>query len=456
MRLLIAVLIALSISSGGRLLALDAGVARMEITPDVGLPMMGFGGRIAEDVLDPLYVRAIVFRSGSVSVALVVYDLLFPFEDHIGEMISHRIRERTGVDQVIFSATHTHSGPAIHWETPLAEGEVLGALPEFEQKIIEKTIETVAAARGKLQPVKLGAGWGMADVGYNRLEKLADGGVRMKWANHEKHPMEPVDKTLGVIRIDELSGEPLAIMVNYACHPVIHGKPDANLMYSADFPGVLCRKVSQKVAGSPECIFFNGACGNINPYYAHSVDIPKPRLEEVGGELADEVIRVAGNIKTNEYPLTEVQSRIESLNAERRWNPDKTAAAGKGSTGAGEIADWIANRQKDLELRYSIVLLTPDIGIVGLPGEFFWEFQKQLRDQAPLDFLFVTGYTNECHGYFPTIEAAAAGGYGANDEAVRTASGTGEHLVVEALVSLNEMLDMLRDIPSSGNFDYKR
>jgi len=456
MRFLIIFVFLMAIINNKSLWALEAGAARMEITPEVGLHMIGFGGRVARDVLDPLNVRTVVFRSSGGSVALVVYDLLFPFEEQIGRKIAQRIQERTGVEQVIFSATHTHSGPEIHWDTPLAEGEDLSDLPEFEQKIIAKTVETVAMACGRLQPVKLGAGWGKADVSYNRLEKLTDGGVSMKWANHEKIPMGPVDQTLGVIRIDDLNGQPLAILVNYACHPVIHGKPDANLMYSADFPGVLCQKVNERLPGGPECIFFNGACGNINPYYAHSVDNPKPRLEEVGGQLADEVERVANGIVTGAYPEARVQSRIEHLATTGRWDAGKLVDVSEDTVEAKTRAARIEKRQRDLNLPLSIVLITPEIGFVGLPGEFFFEFQSQLRAQAPVDFLFVTGYTNESHGYFPTVQAAAAGGYGANDEAVYTAAGAGEHLVVEALVGLNEMLGKLRDVPSSGDFDYMR
>jgi hypothetical protein len=443
-----------SINSG--LWALEAGAARMEITPRTGLPMMGFGGRIAEGILDPLNVRAVVFRSNGRSVALVVYDLLFPFEQGIGRKISARIRERTGVEQVIFSATHTHSGPQIHWNTPLAEGEDLNDLPDFEQQIVTKTIEAVVLASSRLQPVRLGTGWGTADVSYDRRERLTNGGVSMKWANHERVPMNPVDQALGVIRVDDLNGQPLVILVNYACHPVIHGKPGSNLMYSADFPGVLCRKVSEQLPQGPACIFFNGACGNINPYYAHSVEDPKPRLEEVGGELADRVVKVATAIDTKAYPEARVQSRIQQYPSTGRWNSQKISAEGDDPVRAKERALQIEKRQKHLDLPLSLVLLTPEIGFVGLPGEFFWEFQDQLRANAPVDFLFVTGYTNESHGYFPTIEAAATGGYGANDEAVYTEAGAGEHLVIEALVGLYEMLGRIRDVPSSSEFDYKQ
>ncbi|HLA41155.1 MAG TPA: hypothetical protein VJ417_14230, partial [Candidatus Glassbacteria bacterium] len=300
-----------------------------------------------------------------------------------------------------------------------------------------------------------GFGWGTADISYNRLEKLADGGVNMKWANHEKTPLGPVDQTLGVIRIDNLDGQPVAVLVNYACHPVILGMPGKNMMYSADFPGEMCQRVSESLPGNPECIFFNGACGNLNPYYAHSVDDPKPRIEEVGRELADEVLRVCRETVTKPCPDSRVQSRLDHYPTSGRWDTAKWLADDS-DPGKRERASRVEAKQAKINLPLSIVLLTPDIGFVGLPGEFFFEFQQQIRRQSPVDFLFVTGYTNGDYGYFPTVEAAVAGGYGANDEATYTAAGAGEHLAIEAIVNLNEMVGKLRAVPSSGESGYQK
>jgi len=416
------------------LAAIEAGVGSLEITPQTGLPMQGFGGRVAEDVLDPLHVRAVVFRDGARSVGLVVYDLLYPFGEQICDQLKQRISERTGIAQVVFGATHTHSGPKNHSAARLEQGETVEDLPEFEQMICSKTVEAVEMAFANLVPVRIGTGWGSADISYNRLISHPDGRVEMKWANHEKTPLGPVDQTVGVIRIDDSSGKPLAVLVNYACHPVIHGKPDANLMYSADFPGVLCREVQKQMAGNPFCIFFNGACGNLNPYYAHSVDNPKPRMEEVGSQLAAEVVRVAEKIAAKPYAgENSLLYQMKHYRTGGRWDTEK-----------------------ELDLPVSAVLITPEIGFVGLPGEFFFEFQQQIRSQSPVGFLFVTGYTNGSFGYFPTIEGAARGGYGANDGAVYTAAGAGEHLVAEAIVSLNEMLGRLRPAPSSAGSGYQR
>ncbi|HUU27345.1 MAG TPA: neutral/alkaline non-lysosomal ceramidase N-terminal domain-containing protein [archaeon] len=437
---------------------IEAGVSQLEITPATGLQMAGYGGKnnISTGVLDPLYVRALVFRSDERSIGFVVYDLIFPFGKEISDQLRQRISAATGLKEVVFLSTHTHSGPVIDSEPKMKKGEKIEDLPEYEQVICEKTLDALKSAYKSLEPVQLGTGWGKVDLSYNRIKVNPDDGrVEMVWQNHQKIPMGPVDQTVGVIKIDDLSGNTIAVLVNYACHPVIHRRPETNLVYSADFPGVLCREVQKGIKGGPVCIFFQGAPGDMNPYYAHSVDNPVSRLEEAGGELANEVMRVAGTIETRPYTGEfSVLYKIKDLETTIRWDTEKLSST-EGDENVPERIKRLTDKGKNFKIPLSVVLITPEIGFVGLPGEFFVKFQQDIRQQSPVDFLFVSGYTNGAFGYFPTISAAEKGGYGANDYATYTAEGTGEHLTIEAIVALNELLGRLRPIPAKPENGYR-
>ena len=63
----------------------------------------------------------------------------------------------------------------------------------------------------------------------------------MFWQNPDKVPTSPLDPTVSVLRVDSTDGAPLAILVNYACHPVVFGPTISNT--SADFVGVMARAV---------------------------------------------------------------------------------------------------------------------------------------------------------------------------------------------------------------------
>ena len=88
----------------------------------------------------------------------------------------------------------------------------------------------------------------------------------MSWfeRNLTQVPTTPVDGTVSVLRVDSTDGQPLAILVNYACHPVVFGSD--NLQYSADFPAAMARTVEGAFAGKPLCFFLQGAPGDINPF----------------------------------------------------------------------------------------------------------------------------------------------------------------------------------------------
>lgn len=75
----------------------------------------------------------------------------------------------------------------------------------------------------------------MAYIGNNRLPERPDGHIGSFMVNHTKLQTSPVDPTVSDIYIDNSPGDSLAILVGYACHPVIFG-PN-NLQYSADWPG---------------------------------------------------------------------------------------------------------------------------------------------------------------------------------------------------------------------------
>ena len=87
---------------------------------------------------------------------------------------------------------------------------------------------------------------------------------------------------LAVLRFDDQAGKPIAILVNFAAHPVMtEGKI---LKYSADYPGFLKNKVEAELA--TKCVFMQGAAGDMSPNPSTGPWEPK----NFGQTLADHVI----------------------------------------------------------------------------------------------------------------------------------------------------------------------
>jgi hypothetical protein len=84
-------------------------------------------------------------------------------------------------------------------------------------------------------------------------------------------------------------------------------------------------------------------------------------------------------------------------------------------------------------------LLNNNLGFVGVSGEFFCGHSLSLKRRARLEHVFFLGYCNDYQQYFPTIEAAAEGGYGADAMVSPVEIGAGERVMDRALIQLYKM-----------------
>jgi hypothetical protein len=90
-------------------------------------------------------------------------------------------------------------------------------------------------------PATVEIGYGSAVISYDRRVVNPDETVEILWSNPDRKENTPVDQTVGVVGFKGMDGKWIALLVHYACHPVVFG--GSNLKYSAEFPGVMCKYV---------------------------------------------------------------------------------------------------------------------------------------------------------------------------------------------------------------------
>ena len=91
-----------------------AGFARVDITPPLGVPVVGyFGERFAKEVLDPLEASALAVSDGENTAVLIAADLLGIEGTAFSSVLRSRIASAAGIaDNAVFlHCTHTHTGP---------------------------------------------------------------------------------------------------------------------------------------------------------------------------------------------------------------------------------------------------------------------------------------------------------------------------------------------------------
>ena len=441
-------------------MAWKAGVAKVNITPPVGIAQAGFGARKegCRGIHDELVAKALVLDDGRTKAAVVTCDFVGPDRTFVKE-IRRIVEERTGIEgaHVMVCGSHTHSGPM--WTSPIfwerkEEEDIEGEWA----KLLPRTIAgAVLMAADRLEEAKIGFGAGEADVGVNR-RRLNEAG---KVGTIAPDPSRVRDPQVGVVRVDRADGRPLAVLVNYACHAVVLGAD--NLLISADYPGYAMRTL-ERVLGDATVLFANGCCGNINPKWKGSFEA----AERSGNVLAGEALKVLQEIEPSAEEALRMERRLihlpikafPPLDEAKQVVEEKKALLSQ--YGDGELPEHMGRLRWELmhaHYRVSVieglaahqseedlsqqrmatemqVLAVGDTALVMLPGEIFAEIGLEIKERSPFGRTFVIGYANDYGvSYVPTAQAYEEGGY--EPDWAKVAPGADRVVVEEAVAMLS-------------------
>ena len=461
---------------------IQAGTARADITPPSGIAHMNWGAQTherAEGVDLPLWCTALALSQGETRAAIVDLDLLHMSNDQVGE-IRRAVSDLTGVPlpNIRVSFTHTHSGPTLGptW----AEGGV-EMVSGYVSGLAGKVAGAVWEAFRRLQPVRVSAGSGSSDINVNRRQRLDDGRIVVGY-----NPEGFVDRQVQVVKLADKEGNPVAILVNYACHPTIMAH--LNRLITPDYPGVVRRVVERTLGGT--CLFLQGAAGNIGPiegytgdpivYHRlgmllgleasrvalgldrHLADREFSHVQESGAPLAiyetaerpesDTNLRVA--CRTVRVPAGEVgdpaglDAEVGSAQTQlKRAREDgtetgirKAMTRAKRARAQSTRASLIAGKSH-LEIEAQAICLG-DIAIVAIPGEPFGEIGWEIKSQSPFGHTLFSGYSNGSIWYIPTAEAFEEGGYESGVSLVAPAAA--DTIVAEVTAWLGDLSEVSR------------
>ncbi len=396
---------------------LQAGAARVDITPPTGYALWGYAARKdtpSDGVLDPLQARALVLAAGKQRIALVSLDLGRAPTRASTAAIRDQVK-KAGIQQIFLVASHTHNGPVLEldtWPTPQTS---------YVRQLEKKLVSVILDANRRCGPLRIGVA--ARNVPFNRNR-------------HSKRPDKPVEPELLVLRVEDAGGKAIAHAVNFAAHPTLIDSHSRK--FSADYPGVLAALV-EKDTGVP-CLFLQGAAGDLSPNTAKGGD-----PAAFGKALGTEVLALIRTMLCKALPAPSLGMREETLTFAARFdlaNPVVNALFS-----AAFFPDLVAFYEREyrqgIRPQLSVALLDNRIAFVGVSGEFFCGHSLGLKRRARLEAVFFLGYCNDYQQYFPTIEAASEGGYGADFTVSPVEVGAGERVMDRALIHLYQLRGLL-------------
>ena len=426
-----------------------AGAARGDITPDLGIMIVGgFNPYPAKHIHDPLFVRALVFDDGKQRIAFAICDNLgMPRE--VCEVARRLTAIRTGipVSHVLVAGTHTHSAGSARPSGPTADrpGGALVTSTElnaYQLMIARRVADTVQCAVNNLTPARLGWGAGSlpAQV-FNRrwLVKSEDlrrnpfGGVDAVRMNPPVaspeliRPAGPTDPEIVFLAVQSTEGRPIALLANYSLHYV--GGVMANTI-SADYYGCFSARI-EELLGAEKLdppfvgILTNGTSGDINNYdvsQRRTARVPYQAMREVADQVAGEVMRALKQVSYRDTLALDARATELTLGA-RRPTPEMLKHAHEVLAKTAGATAWHPNERVYAERVLQVAEMPAtvtiplqafrigDLGIAAAPCELFAETGLELKATTPFAKAFTLEIANGYFGYLPTPEQHKLGGY---------------------------------------------
>ena len=394
---------------------LMAGTAKINITP----PTPRY------PVHDSLYARSLILEAGNVRIAFVAFDLV----GYTNEPLAKSLKDKFNLTEVYFCPQHTHSGQAAPKEW--LEQQVMTVMEKASKNMFEARIS--------------GGHRYFPQLSFNRLILREDGRARESWlgddhytaVNPERIPHGPVDPAVGIIKLEDMNGNPKVLIMNYACHPDVAWN---NFEISADYVGYATKYTEEAFDNKINCLFVQGGGGNQAPLAKDGgrtgPNDPRPSdynlIDRMGKLLSIEAVKLAKELFPHPRDIADIKVKADSLHFVGRYEKDNK-----------------------YNVYFSVISINNRYVIATVPGEPFIKFQidwKREIQYNPNVVAFLFGYTwngGKWPIYLPDIRSAAFGGFGADQGFNPIEVGAGDKIMLRQLENYYRMLGLYRERENS-------
>lgn len=400
--------------TGSMMAGWQAGVAKVNITPDEPIFLAGYGGRQdpSDGVTQQIWVKALALRDDTGAISVLTTADLVGLDVKLLEYVRGRAKAMHGIppERILFNYSHNHSCPVTGDVLKLyyvLSAQQKAAVERYTKKLHQQYVDVIDRAVKDLAPATLGFEQGLAGFAVNR---------RRSRPGTRKLP-GPVDHDVPVLAVRTTDNKLKAAAFGYSCHATALSGTKVN----GDYPGYAQEAFEQKNPGAT-AMFVMGCGGDANPL---------PRIMNSNEPAAYELATMYGKILATSAQLVvdrkmvpvEGPIRAAIANAEIPFQKAPTRE------------ELIANQKKFTgpRLRYNNYLLAelerdgklPDrypypvqvwrfgsgLTMIGLTGEPVIDYCLRFKSTYGADSTWVLGYNNELLSYIPSLRVLREGGY---------------------------------------------
>lgn len=357
-----------------------------------------------------LFARALVLDDGETRLAILSMEICgIPLD--VMEDIQRQVSGLCGIptESLLVNSTHNHTAPDI----------LLGVTPEWR---------TYSAYLGDLV-----SGTVYEAANAMRLAEAGHASGNLKgWTVNRQYKERPVDEEVGVLRVDEPDGTPIARVVNYAAHGVCDG--GQYLEWSGDFSGELCSTMEDVEEGAV-AIHLQGAAGDVHPFDWWFGNLESKHLHshedtaKFGEAIAREALRASVSVQTtSDISLAAISAPLELPRRQVPWTvasaeklhtkltkklgaysadvwPEGTTTANAAElhpelygSGANELNLARNQALPPVEIEVQAFRIG-DLVISAHPGEMFNELGLAIKEGTPGERPWVASYSSQYIGY---------------------------------------------------------
>ena len=333
-------------------------------------------------------------------------------------------------DGIFIMGTHNHSAPRYRKDqtnTP----ELSRWIDRYESLVYHAGITACQEAAAALRPAMYGYGEFVSAINVNR-NLLSFGGYWVEAPNRTGYS----DKTLSVIKLDDLDGKLIAAFLNHPTHATniyMLKDLDHKAKTSGNFTGIACRFVEQHYGGGAVAMWTSGAAGNQNPVLSHGLQYEYPdgytsqvqypdgtgymQMEYMGRIHGVDCCKGLDAIThySTHMPVAHAVKDIAlpTLECLEQWPPKSFSEVRSGGNGLrdyekvpygdlpapGKVPTMIPGKPRHLYLH---LLQLGHIAMLFANAELFAEIGRDMKDASPMkNTVIVTHhYGPKCHYIF--------------------------------------------------------